>query len=462
MKTICKDCLVLGLVAVSSVATTAFANDVIAREDSFSVGHAIINLDGRASVTLDRANATYACGEEAVFTVTIFETNGVKATSGKVLWQLDNYGAHQFAEGRPDLAKENPFTVKGTLPYPGFLRLRVLGERGRQLRAYSAAYEPEKIRTAVPKPDDFDAFWDGAVARLEKEVPLDPQVEPIPELSKNGVTVERISFATFGGKRVYGVLSYPANPKKGPYPLRVHCPGAGPGFDAPHCRGNREEISLFMSVHDFPIPMTDAERKTAYEAQEAAWRKVHGPNSARAYPVGGLTVSREAAHYFNKIVGINRAVSYVAQRPDVDRSRVYYSGASQGGGFGLYLAALNPFIRRAYIGVPALADVLSCKADGRQSGWPRITEYETQKDPVRLATIQSNARYFDGAYFAERIRIPVRLSVGYADESCAPHAVLAAYNAIPSTDKKLYHGIGGLHGSRNAPTDQINEWLRQK
>ncbi len=443
------------MTGMSQVAT---ANDVVAREDSFSKGHPVINIDGRAQVSLDRRDATYACGQEAAFTVAIkTEKGGPLATSGVVRWRLDNYGAHVFAKGTADLAKANPFTVKGTLPYPGFLRLVVQDEKGKQIRAYSAAYEPEKIRTGVPKPADFDRFWDEAMARLEREVPLDPQVEPIGE--KGGIASFRVSFATFGGKRVYGVLTCPTDASKRPYPARVHCPGAGPGFILRNCGGNRDRLTLTMSVHNFPIPDDDAGRKAAYEAQEAKYRAIHGSNSARAYPVGGLTVSREAAHYFPVILGINRAVNWLAQRPDVDKKRITYSGASQGGGFGLYLAALNKNISRAYIGVPALADVMGCKADGRQSGWPRILEFETQKDPARLAKIEQNAPYLDGAYFAERITIPVRLSVGYADESCAPHAVLAAYNAIPSKDKKLYHGIGGLHGSPNAPMAEVTRWL---
>ena len=443
--------------AVLCATCGAAQNDVIRLEDEFSKGHSIINLDGRVQVSLDRSDATYACGQEAAFTVSVKKgKGGPQETSGEVLWRLDNYGAHVFAKGRADLSKANPFAVKGTLPYPGFLRLVVQDAKGRQLRAYSAAYEPEKIHTAVPKPADFDAFWDGAVARLEREVPLDPKVEPIGE--NGGIVKCRVSFATFGG-RVHGVLSYPADSSKGPYPARVHCPGAGPGFKVANCGARRDRVTLTMSVHGFPIPDDDAGLKAAYESQEAKYRAVHGPNSARAYPVGGLTVSREAAHYFAVILGINRAVDWLAQRPDVDRRRIAYSGASQGGGFGLYLAALNRNISRAYMGVPALTDVMGCKADGRQSGWPRILEYETQKDPVRLAAIERNAPYFDGAYFAERIRIPVRLSVGYADESCAPHAVLAAYNAISSKDKRLYHGIGGLHGSRNAPQEELYRWL---
>ena len=446
--------------AVLGVVGTALANDVVAREDSFSVGRTIINLDGTAHVSLDRANAVYKCGEEAVFTIRITDTNGVAVTSGNVTWRLDNYGAHRFGEGKADLSKANPFQVRGTLNYPGFLRVTVLGERGRQLRAYSAAYEPEKITTALPKPADFDSFWDASVARLEREVPLDAQVESIPSLSKKGMTVSRVSFATFGG-RVYGVLVQPADMTKGPYPVTVHCPGAGPGFTLRRCRGEAGRISLYMSVHDFPIQDDDNQTKPFYDRQEAKYRAVHGPSRARAYPVGGLTVSREASHYYPVILGINRAVNWLAERPGVDRSHFVYTGASQGGGFGIYLSALNRNITRAYIGVPALTDVLGCKIDGRQSGWPRILEYETQKDPERLAKIEANARYLDAAYFASRITIPVRLSVGYADESCAPHAVCAAYNVIPSKDKKLYHGIGGLHGSRNAPMEEVDKFLAE-
>ena len=455
------------VVAASLAAFVLEANNrTVAQEDALSAtigtDRTHIELPTRAKIALDRANATYRCGEEATFTVEVAETNGVKFKSGTVTWQLDNYGSHKFAEGTVDLSKQSLFTVKGTLPYPGFLRLSVRNGKGVKSfrRNYSAAYEPEKIRTGVPKPADFDRFWDEAMARLEREVPIDVQIEPVPSLSKNGVSVNRISFATFGG-RVYGSLSSPTDEKLGPYPARVHCPGAGPGFLIGNCIGDRGHVVLHMSVHGFPVPESDAERKALYDAQEAKYRKVHGPSGARAYPVAGMTVSREAVHYFPIILGINRAVNWLAARPYVDKRRITYLGASQGGGFGLYLAGLNKNITKAYMGVPALADLMGLKANGRQSGWPRVIEYETQKDPARLAVMEKVAPYFDGAYFAERITIPVRLSVGYADESCAPQAVLATYNAIPSKDKKLYHGIGGVHGSPNAPMKEVNAWLEE-
>ena len=413
----------------------------------------IIAIPGKAKISLDHADATYKCGEEATFAISIAETNGAKIARGIVEWQLDNYGMHLFDKGIVDLAKQSEFVVKGTMPYPGFLRLTVRNGKGVRYfrRCYSAAYEPEKIRPGLQKPADFDSFWDDAMARLEREVPIDVRIEPIPEMSKGGIFVSRISFATFGG-RVYGTLSYPVDQSKGPYPAHVHCPGAGPGWLVKNHGGSKSAVVLNMSVHGFRVPEDDAERKAMYDAQEEKYRKVHGPSSSRAYPVGGMTVSREAAHFFPIILGVNRAVNWLAAQPYVDRKHITYSGASQGGGFGLYLAGLNKNLTKAYMGVPALADLMGRKMDGRQSGWPRVIEFETQKDPTRLAMIEKVAPYFDGAYFAERITIPVRLSVGYADESCAPQAVLAAYNAIPSKDKRLYHGIGGVHGSPNSPT----------
>lgn len=439
----------------------ALAGSVEAREDAFSDGRVIIPGNSRIQISADRANALYKCGEETVFSVTVYDANKAKASSGEVSWRLDNYGSGVIAEGKADLSAANPFTVKGTMSVPGFLRITARQAGDKRPSAFSTAYDPEKLRTAVPKPADFDSFWDNAVAGLERDVPLDPKVEPVPGYPKNGCMAERVSFATAGGKRVHAVVSYPEKPGK--YPARLCFPGAGPGFMMRSLSPDRGHVVFLMNSHYYRVADDKAEVDALYAVEEGEWRRVHGPNHARAYPVGGLTLSREQAHYYGIILGCNRAINWLmsAHGDRIDPNHVFYTGASQGGGFGLILTALNKNIRRAYAGVPALADVLGCKAGGRQSGWPRILEYETQKDPARLAKIEANAPYFDAAYFAERITVPIRLSVGYIDESCAPHAVCAAFNAIPSKDKKLYHGIGGSHSSRNAPAKDVQAWLEK-
>ena len=448
-------------IIVAGLALAAHAGDVEACEDALIAGRVIIPGNSLINISADRKDALYRCGDETAFSVVVNETNGVKASSGVVTWRLDNYGAKVFAEGTADLAKSNPFIVKGTMQYPGFLRITVRKPGDRRPQAYSTAYEPEKLRTAVPKPGDFDSFWDDAIAKLEREVPLDPQVEPVPGYPRKGCMAERISFATANGKRIHALLTYPLKP--GRYPVRLGFPGAGPGPSLPKGNPDPAHVAFMMNSHYYRIGDNKAETDALYANEEGEWRKVHGPSKARAYPVGGLTLSREEAHYYGIILGCNRAINWlIATHHDrIDPAHVAYAGASQGGGFGLILTALNKNIRRAYAGVPALTDVLGCKADGRQSGWPRILEYETQTDPARLAKIEAHAPYFDAAYFAARITVPIRLTVGYIDESCAPHAVCAAFNAIPSKDKKLYHGIGGSHSSRNAPAKDVQAWLEK-
>lgn len=435
------------------------AGTVEEREDALSAGAVIVPGNSNIRIFLDRNDARYRCGEEAVFTVVVGENGGMNPVHGIVNWKIDNYGAKVIACGTADISQSNSFNVKGTMTVPGFLRITVTPQGGGKSTAFSAAYEPERICTAVPKPVDFDSFWDEAVANIEKEVPLDPQVDPVPGYPKNGVMVERVSFATAGGKRVYGVLSRPT--KSGRYPVWLGFPGAGPGAMLLQRYADASHLSLTMNSHYYRVPADAKERDALYATEEGEWRRVHGPSRARAYPVGGFTLSRERTHYYGIILGCNRAINWLmeAHKDIIDTSRVVYCGTSQGGGFGLILTALNRNITRTFAGVPAMTDVLGCRLEGRQSGWPRILEYETQKDPTRLARIESSALYYDAAYFAERIKTPIRLTVGYIDESCAPHAVLAAFNAIPSKDKVLYHGIGGSHASPNCPRGEIDIWL---
>ena len=85
--------------------------------------------------------------KEATFTVTVAETNGVKYKSGTVMWKLDNYGSHKFAEGTVDLSKQSSFTVKGTLPYPGFLRLTVRNGKGDFLTPFDPFIERHQKAT---------------------------------------------------------------------------------------------------------------------------------------------------------------------------------------------------------------------------------------------------------------------------------------------------------------------------
>ena len=394
----------------------------------------------------DKPKCVYQLGEEATFTFEVCAEGGAKATDGELTLVMDDFGTTQFASNVVNLAEANPIVVKGKLDKPGFLRVRLFGNIKNKTSfstsfGWSAAFSPEKIVQKRACPADFDAFWQGAMAKLEKEVPLDPQIVKDERRSASDRDFDwyAASFATFGG-RVYGWLSKPkwasAERKVRGF---VSVPGAGFGDWSQRGERTAKTASLFLTVFPFAPKENFGENKPLYEkmvkdAQEQ-WQ-------ADGYPQAGITGKREDSWYYRYIVGINRAVNWFAKQDYVDTRSFTYSGTSQGGGFGLILMGLNKNFTRGLVYVPALTGHYAA-LDGHQNGWPNFTG--TAKAAGRAAA-EENAAYYDGVYFAERVTCPIRFVVGFADSTCAPHAVYSAFNACPSKDKEIRHGLGMGHG----------------
>ena len=398
-------------------------------------------------VVTDHANALYHAGDEATFVVTVTNAESGVLKSGVFDWRLDNFGNAVVAKGRADLAKGNPFVVKGSLGEPGFLRLSVSGGELKKPFVWGVGYDPEKIEMGGGEPADFDAFWADAIAKLDATVPPDPQLVHVPERSTGAFDFWRISFATYGGTRVWGFLSVPKDKSKAPFRTEVSVSAAGEGRWTMDMDGSPDKIRMHFTVHAFEPPKTVAEVPPLHARMREELKAKYG---IAHYASAGIAESREDYYYYRTILGINRAVDWLAAREDVDRSRFGYSGTSQGGGFGWYLCGLNRHFTAAVLYVPAISDTLGFLQGDRQSGWPRIIE---NQPPEKREAALGNAPYFDGANFAPRIRIPIRVVVGFADSTCAPCSVYATYNRLGSSDKGIVHAIGQGHGVRP-------EWYR--
>jgi cephalosporin-C deacetylase-like acetyl esterase len=57
-----------------------------------------------------------------------------------------------------------------------------------------------------------------------------------------------------------------------------------------------------------------------------------------------------------------------------------------------------------------------------------------------------------------RIKVPFRVTVGFADITCPPHAVYSAFNVMPSKDKEIFHGHGMSHAVDRVFEMKINQW----
>lgn len=414
--------------------------------------------DATYRVDVDNESGIYRCGELATFSVRLISTNGLSVV--QTPWAtLDDFGASVLTNMIFDIADTcTVFTISGTLREPGFLRLSLPPTKNgrKDPFVFCVGFEPEKIRKGSPSPDDFDDFWAKARARLAREVPLDPQIVRIPERSTADFDFYRVSFATFG-RRVHGYMSVPTDKSKMPFPVDSGVNAAGFGDWTNDMHGEKDSIRVQFSVYPFPPDWKWRENglNEAYNALDKEARSRYG---ASGYCTAGITESREAYFFYPVILGIDRAVNWVAARPDVDLSRFRYQGTSQGGGFGFYLCGLNHAFTRAVFYVPAMTDTMGY-LKGRASGWPKIVESNSATPELRAAA-EKWAPYFDGANFASRIICPVRVVVGFSDTTCPPCAVYAAYNEIRTPDKAIANGIGMTHSCFRRFYAEFGQWVK--
>ena len=403
------------------------------------------------AVTMNHPDAMYRIGEKAVLKIAATNGVGEMVRSGVVDLAMDNYGSKKLGERRIDLAKENPFEVVLSLDEPGFARVQVAGCGWSKPFTWGVGFEPEKIVAAGEAPADFDEFWSRGIETLEKTVPLDPRMTLVPERSKGRFNFYRISFATFSDARVYGFLTIPkeAGPKNR-FPVTVQVASAGKGKWGIDAQGLDDRIRMYFTVHSFDPPKTLDELYALHEKLEADLKKRYGVSS---YSLAGLAEAPEKYYFYKVVLGINRAVDWLWRRPEVDRKRFGYEGGSQGGGFGWMLCGLNGKFTSTVLRVPALSDQRGPLV-GRNASWPNAVGNPAFSEKDREAVVR-NIAYFDGVSFAPRIKIPARVVVGLADNTCPPNSVYATFNRLGSSDKKILNGIGCGHGGRTRKYDAL-------
>ncbi len=309
-------------------------------------------------VDVDRPEGIYRCGETATFTVRIVSTRDLAAAKSPCA-RLDDFGEAILTNMPFDVAATDvAFTVSGTLSEPGFLRLSLPPTKDgrRDPSVFSVGFEPERIRKGSPSPSDFDAFWAESRVRLAREVPIDAQMDRVPERCSADFDFYRISFATFG-RRVHGYMSVPADGARAPFPVDFEVSAAGFGGWTNDMQGDKDSIRVQFSVYPFPPDWRWRKKglEAKYKAMDAEAQAKYG---TPRYCQAGIAESREAYFFYPVILGIDRAVDWVAARPDVDRRRFCYQGTSQGGGFGFYLCGLNRTFTRAAFYVPAITDTM--------------------------------------------------------------------------------------------------------
>jgi len=415
------------------------------------------------SIDVRGADRVFRCGEPAEICISVTDGTGTPVDSGRLCLHFQTDWGCTVSRREFFLQDGMPIRVSETLSHPAFLTLTAVFQPKTEVRSETGenagmsgdgesfsetagfAFEPERIVPGQEMPSDFLPFWKGGLARqnaLADAVRLDEVVSH----STGSMAIFRVTVPTLDGECRFGWLALPKK-KPGPFPAIVMVPGAGPGSGPVRSRVSKGTAVLVLNVFPYPADLDPVRRRVQFEDFERA------QCGGRRY-VWKNAEDRETYFHRNSILAACRAVEFLASMPEVDASRIGFSGVSQGGFYGLALAALSPHISAVVSSIPGYCDHGATFA-GRSPGGSKL--YENVHDPAVLHV----GPYFDGVNFARFIRTPIRMTVGFRDPVCDPSTVYAAFNQIPANDKAVAHEL--LLGHETGEKHSLaQEWLRQR
>lgn len=386
-------------------------------------------VDYVLSVETDRPEAIYRQGDTVTFKIELLHRQK-PAASQQIECVISKDGVAPFDKKTLTLS-DGRATVPGTLDEPGFLRCQVTFKDGTQsyTALAGAGIDPEKIQPSLPRPADFDAFWDEQLARLAA-VPINPRLNPVPApADRPGIECFDLQADAIGAP-VSGYYSRPLNAKPKSHPARLCVDGAGvrsTDLLASARWARRGVLSLAINAHGIP----NGQPREFYASLDRG--------ELRNYRHAGRE-SRDTYYFLGMFLRVKRALDFLASQPEWDGRILMIEGGSQGGAQAMAGAALDPRVTFYTAMVTALCDHTGMVA-GRAAGWPQVVPV---KDGVPDPAVLESSRYFDMVNFAPRIRAQGYFWVGFFDKLCPPTTVYAAYNRL-AAPKEMIHAIDSGH-----------------
>ncbi len=303
-----------------------------------------------------------------------------------------------------------------------------------------------------PRPRDFDAFWEKALAEMRA---TDPQVELVPaEFKAAGAECFHLHFTGVGGARVHAKLLRPVK-STSPHPAILMFHGytgdSGDWYD-----------KLGYVSEGFTVAALDCRGQAGLSNDNS---NVIG-NTLHGHIIRGLddalNGSAEKLLFRQVFLDTAELARIIMQMPDVDGNRVAAMGASQGGALTVACAALEPRIKRAVPVYPFLSDYKRVwEIDQAKDAYLELQEYFRHADPThqREDCVFEKLGYIDIQFLAPRIRAEVMWGIGLMDTICPPSSQFAAYNKIVSSKTMTVYPDFG-HEPLPGINDQVFQFMR--
>ncbi|MGC8540523.1 MAG: acetylxylan esterase [Phycisphaerae bacterium] len=273
-----------------------------------------------------------------------------------------------------------------------------------------------------PRPADFDAYWSQALGEM-KAVKPDVVLRPA-EFHAPHVDCFDMYFTGVGGARIHVKFLQPkhrAIDTKLPAICMFH------GYSG-HAGDWTEKLA--WAGAGYIVAAMDCRGQGGYSEDITPVRGT----THRGHIVRGLSDPDPQKLLFRSIyLDTAELADILLAMPQVDATRVYAMGGSQGGGLTLACAALEPRIAKAAPQYPFLCDYQRVwEMDLAKDAYLELQIFFRQHDPrhLREQEIFSRLGYIDCQHLAPRIKARTLMAIGLMDTICPPSTQFAAYNKM--------------------------------
>lgn len=407
----------------------------------------------RIIAAAERPGAVYKVGEPIRFQVWLVQPKEKKfkdpdlkdaeIISGETLnYKLTGDGG--FRKEGSVVTGNEPAVIECALTRPGFVLLELTSARDKKIvRHAGAGIEPEKIVSGTTMPADFESYWQERIRKMRERTPeitVQDITRRYPRVYQESVRIYDVRIAD-GEINATGILTIPRWTGKEKLPAIITFGGASwLGAQARFSEAVARGAMIFhMNIHD-----------TINTVPEAMKKELRARPDIRDYQFNNL-LEREKYMPGKIFLRIIRSLDYLKSRPEWNGKDLIATGPSFGGCQSIVAAALDKDVTLCCPGGPAMCDHLGSR-NNQINGWPQLLKrYQDTPENAKLAA--ENSAYFDSANMARLIRCPVGFAVGFIDETCPPTSVYAAYNNVPSGNKRMIHGTRAAHGDSLKPEE---------
>lgn len=302
---------------------------------------------------------------------------------------------------------------------------------------------------STPKADDFDEYWEEALAEMKA---VDPELEiNAAAFQTDFAECYDLYFTGVRGARIHVKYIKPKNIKdKHPALIEFHGYGA--------------------KIKDWSDKLQFAARGYSYFGMDCRGQGglsddpggVRG-NTKNGHIIRGLSDNADQLYYRSVFLDAAQLAKIVMEKEDIDQNRVGVFGYSQGGALTVVCAALEPRIKKAAPVYPFLSDYKRLtQLDIEVSAYAELKEYFRRFDPLhnKEKEIFNKLSYIDIQNFAEKIKAEVLMTTAVSDSICPPSTQFAVYNKLKSKKELILypdHGHEDLPGLRDRHYQFFND-----